>query len=256
MSTWSADAVLRESAGWTSTWIPADSAYAATEEFQFSVEGSEATLRVYTGSDGDPEAVLGRAMAAASDLGVTTVRLTIGPGLLGGVTADHIARFAPETVEVYDILAIELDDHPWTRMPVADDVEVREIRSADDAARFDAAAEMVWGAAPHDGASAQAADRTTEPGSFVAIVDGRSVASGGFSLAGPVARLWGGGVVAAARGRGVYRALVASRLEVAASRGATLAIVHAQPTSSPTLQRIGFGKYGERRLTRLRNLGG
>ena len=256
MTKWTAEAILRESAGWTSAWIPADSAYAATDEFRFSVEGSEATLRVYTGPDADADGVLARALAAASDLGVSTLRVTIGPGLLGGVTTEHIAGLSPETVEIYDILAIELDDEPWTRMSVANGVEVREIETSTDAALFDAASESVWGAAPLDGASTETANRTAEPGSFVALLDGTPVASGGFSLSGPVARLWGGGVVASARGRGVYRALVARRLAVAAERGATLAIVHAQPTSSPILQRSGFAKYGERRLTRLRDLQG
>jgi GNAT superfamily N-acetyltransferase len=59
-------------------------------------------------------------------------------------------------------------------------------------------------------------------------------------------------VVPAFRGRGMYRALVRARLAHAAARGATLALVHAEPTSSPVLQRLGFGVYGQQRVLAFR----
>jgi ribosomal protein S18 acetylase RimI-like enzyme len=64
--------------------------------------------------------------------------------------------------------------------------------------------------------------------------------------------LWGAAVVPAFRGRGIYRALVRARLAHAAARGATLALVHAEPTSSPVLQRLGFGVYGQQRVLAFR----
>jgi GNAT superfamily N-acetyltransferase len=59
-------------------------------------------------------------------------------------------------------------------------------------------------------------------------------------------------VVPAFRGRGIYRALVRARLAHAAAEGATLALVHAEPTSSPILQRLGFRVFGQQRVLAFR----
>jgi GNAT superfamily N-acetyltransferase len=61
-----------------------------------------------------------------------------------------------------------------------------------------------------------------------------------------VARLWGGAVVPAARGRGVYRAVLAERLAYAACNGATMALVRGKrDTSGPILRRAGFTAFGQ-----------
>ncbi|MQS15502.1 GNAT family N-acetyltransferase [Streptomyces kaniharaensis] len=54
------------------------------------------------------------------------------------------------------------------------------------------------------------------------------------------AGLWGGGTVAAWRGRGVYRALVAHRARIAADLGYRYLQVDASDQSRPILQRLGF----------------
>lgn len=108
-----------------------------------------------------------------------------------------------------------------------------------------------WGYPPPSDQTIDAAWQRLEPGSFLARCGGVATGTGGFTLVGPVARFWGAAVVPAARGRGVYRALVASRLRAAAAREATLALVHAGPASSPILQRLGFVKFGERRTFRV-----
>ncbi|MET9625474.1 GNAT family N-acetyltransferase [Streptomyces sp. NPDC006464] len=54
------------------------------------------------------------------------------------------------------------------------------------------------------------------------------------------AGLWGGGTVASWRGRGLYRALVAYRAGIAASRGHRYVQVDAADTSRPILLRLGF----------------
>ena len=54
------------------------------------------------------------------------------------------------------------------------------------------------------------------------------------------ASLWGGGTVAAWRGRGVFRALVAHRAALAAERGFRYLQVDALPASRPILKRLGF----------------
>jgi GNAT superfamily N-acetyltransferase len=63
-----------------------------------------------------------------------------------------------------------------------------------------------------------------------------------------VARLWGGGVIPEARGRGVYRTMVAARLKYAVENGATMALVKGRvETSGPILRRLGFDVYGQER---------
>ncbi len=52
--------------------------------------------------------------------------------------------------------------------------------------------------------------------------------------------LFGGATLPAARGLGVYRALVHARLEDAAARGTPVAVTQAGRESRPILERLGF----------------
>jgi GNAT superfamily N-acetyltransferase len=54
------------------------------------------------------------------------------------------------------------------------------------------------------------------------------------------AGLWGGSTLPAWRGRGIYKALVAVRAQVAAERGAKYLQVDASTDSAPILRRLGF----------------
>ena len=57
-------------------------------------------------------------------------------------------------------------------------------------------------------------------------------------MADGVARLWGGAVLEAARGQGVYRALLGARLTYGAAHGATMGLVKGRVnTSGPILRR-------------------
>jgi GNAT superfamily N-acetyltransferase len=54
------------------------------------------------------------------------------------------------------------------------------------------------------------------------------------------AGLWGGSTRAQWRGRGIYRALVARRAQLAAERGVRYLQVDASSDSRPILERLGF----------------
>ncbi|TDE08443.1 GNAT family N-acetyltransferase [Jiangella asiatica] len=54
------------------------------------------------------------------------------------------------------------------------------------------------------------------------------------------AGLWGGSTLAAWRGRGIYRSLVAARAELAVARGVRYLQVDASDNSAPILRRLGF----------------
>jgi GNAT superfamily N-acetyltransferase len=75
---------------------------------------------------------------------------------------------------------------------------------------------------------------------FVALVDGRVVGSAGASYTDAGLYLGGGNVAKAARGRGVYRALVRARWDVAVARGTPALVVQAGQMSRPILERLGF----------------
>jgi GNAT superfamily N-acetyltransferase len=86
--------------------------------------------------------------------------------------------------------------------------------------------------------------RELEPSSVpvVAFVDGRPVSCGriDFDGTGVFAGLFGGVTLPEFRGRGLYRATVARRAELARERGIPYLYVDALPTSRPILERLGF----------------
>ncbi len=89
------------------------------------------------------------------------------------------------------------------------------------------------------------AERRADPGSlaiFVAEADGGVVSAGWvrFPAGTEFATLWGGATLSAWRGRGIYRALVARRARLAASRGCRYLEVDASADSRPILERLGF----------------
>jgi GNAT superfamily N-acetyltransferase len=85
----------------------------------------------------------------------------------------------------------------------------------------------------------------------LALVEGEPAGSAGLSLYPPDgAIINGGGVRPKFRGRGIYRAMVAARLEMARQAGVAGLSVWGGPMSAPILARLGFEKVGYRRFYR------
>lgn len=86
------------------------------------------------------------------------------------------------------------------------------------------------------------AQRPTVVEAVVAMAGGTAVSAGRveFHAGTDFASLWGGGTLAAWRGRGVFRSLVAYRAALARDRGFRYLQVDATPDSRPILQRLGF----------------
>jgi GNAT superfamily N-acetyltransferase len=76
--------------------------------------------------------------------------------------------------------------------------------------------------------------------SFLARLDGRPVGSAFAALGDAGVNLFGGGVHPDARGRGVYRALVQARWELAVGRGTPALTVQASAMARPICERFGF----------------
>ena len=81
-------------------------------------------------------------------------------------------------------------------------------------------------------------------GLYVAYVDGIPVgcSRSSFHRQSAFSGMWGGSVLPAYRGRGVYRSMIVRRAEDALERGARYLQVDALPTSRPILERLGFEK--------------
>lgn len=85
---------------------------------------------------------------------------------------------------------------------------------------------------------------------YLACVGGVAVAAGDAAYLATCVALCGGGTLPAARGHGVYRALVEARLEEGRRRGTPLLVTHAGSMSRPILERMGFDVCGRIRVLR------
>jgi GNAT superfamily N-acetyltransferase len=152
------------------------------------------------------------------------------------------AGFRAEPVEalmIGEVAGLALDTAP------PDGVRLVEVT---DAAGVGLAVDVHEKAFGTDGASLRhrlLARLAADPGTVVAVVAlagaepvsaARMELVPGTSFAG----LWGGGTVAAWRGRGLYRALVGHRARVAAAHGYPYLRVDASPMSRPILESLGF----------------
>ncbi len=77
---------------------------------------------------------------------------------------------------------------------------------------------------------------------FAAYADGRPVSSAWLytNAASRFAGMWGGATLEAYRGRGIYTALVAARVQEARARGVQFLTIDASPMSRPIVQKLGF----------------
>jgi len=82
----------------------------------------------------------------------------------------------------------------------------------------------------------------------VAFAEDGPGSTGGCTLTGEVALLWGAITLPASRGHGSYRAVLAERLRLAREHGATLAMAKGRALASgPILLRAAFTAFGEER---------
>lgn len=158
------------------------------------------------------------------------------------------AGYAP--VDVHDARVIAVDD--YAPRPAAG-VEVRRVDTEEALRDCWRVNELAFG---RDGdytdadaaiELAQCADESGRVHRFVAYDGGEPVCSAGINLYPDhgFGFLWGGGTVRAARGRGIYSAVVAARVAAAAARGIDFVGLYARVgSSSPIVSRQGFEAVG------------
>ncbi|HEX4724647.1 MAG TPA: GNAT family N-acetyltransferase [Pseudonocardiaceae bacterium] len=123
-----------------------------------------------------------------------------------------------------------------------DGVTVREVVDDEDMRRIAAMSSEVWDT-DRGWMAAELIERDRERTVVVvAEVEGRVVSSARlvFEPDTEFAGLWGGATLSAWRGKGIYRALVAYRAQVATARGTRYLQVDATDDSRPILRRLGF----------------
>jgi GNAT superfamily N-acetyltransferase len=152
------------------------------------------------------------------------------------------AGFAPEeqeTVLIAPVEAVAIESAPL------DGVTVRQVTADEDLRRIAELESEVWGQdwswlgddliarikADPEGIAVFAAEAAGAVVSAAWLV---------FKPGTEFAALWGGSTLAGWRGRGIYRALVARRAQLAAQRGVRYLQVDASEDSRPILQRLGF----------------
>jgi len=129
--------------------------------------------------------------------------------------------------------------------PAVEGVEVRRVASPDELALASSISATTLGEEHEEEdweqqfAAEQLGDR---PRVYLAFVDGTAIGAARALVEGglPAVMLISGGVLAEARGRGAYRALVRARWEDAVEAGQAALIVHAGAMSRPILERLGF----------------
>jgi GNAT superfamily N-acetyltransferase len=129
--------------------------------------------------------------------------------------------------------------------PTPAGIELREVFHRTDFERIGAMEAAVWGSGGDWYASALEQELAADPTAlaiFVAEADGIVVSAGWvrFPSGTDFATFWGGSTLAEWRGRGIYRALVSRRAQLAAERGRRYLEVDASADSRPILERLGF----------------
>ena len=152
------------------------------------------------------------------------------------------AGFVPEEEETVVVAPVaEIAGGP----ELPEGVSLREVTERSDLDRIAALEQTVW-EEDHGGlAESLEAERDADPDALAIVVAeaaGATVCAGWVRFQGGTdfATLWGGATLPAWRGRGIYRATVAYRANLAAKRGFRFLEVDASSDSRPILERLGF----------------
>jgi GNAT superfamily N-acetyltransferase len=152
------------------------------------------------------------------------------------------AGFVPEAVETVTIAPVAaVGTEPF----LPEGVRLREVS---DRADLDRIADMelaIWNDDRSWLADSLEAERAVDPDALTIVVAEAvdAVVCAGwirFARGTEFATLWGGGTLPAWRSRGIYRAIVAYRANLAAQRGFRYLQVDASDNSRPILERLGF----------------
>jgi hypothetical protein len=154
------------------------------------------------------------------------------------------AGFVPEETETIVIAPV---DAIATEVRLPEDVSLREVTSRADFERIAMLEQAVWGHEDQQTWLVEMleSERAVDPDAITIVVAeaGATVVCAGwirFELGTEFATLWGGATLPVWRRRGIYRATVACRANLAAERGFRYLETDASDDSRPILERLGF----------------
>lgn len=251
-----ADEVAAAAADWV--WVPQDATVVEGADFEliaYPEHFADPTVCLRIDSARPAAIVVDEVLAVARRLGRSAVTFAgLSERTRPGGLEPELRRRGAQVVETLGVLALDLNA-PAPALPVPPEVSVSPVRDLDTLAALDRVNATVFGGRPRSRGELAAelpAVAGERPPRLAASLDGVVVGGAGATWADPVLRLWGAGVLPEARGRGVYRALLARRLEIGRGLGARWALVKGRvETSGPILARAGFAAYGEERNLRL-----
>ncbi len=191
--------------------------------------------------EADAERVIDEAIATYHPLGLP-VKWCVGPWT---EPAGFGARLEARGFAGWDVRGMACDTSLAIRVPGG--LVIREVETVDDVERYLDGTIEGWGmpAAQREleraVVAAELAATPRRAHLFVALADGALAGTTGLLLREGYGYLVGAQVIERARGRGVYRALVAARLALLRARGVDLAVTQArEATSAPMLEHLGF----------------
>ncbi len=241
---WSTEGVLRASADWVSIWYPPNSVHVDLGWLEFHMTDGHATVMRATGENMTGAELISRVVETLSAHGARELTWTIGPTYEPSDAERQLLASGAQVDHAIDICGYLLD-LPTPHFDIPKAITVVKVRTRQETEDFEVASARAWGYPRPTEEDIDKAFKGLGKGHFVGYWEGEPVGAGGYTLVADVARFWGAGVAPEYRRRGVYRALVQARMTDAMTQGATLALVHAEPTSSPILQRLGFTVFGE-----------
>ena len=255
MTTHTTDDILRAAAAWA--WFPRGSEQANEHlllvRYPAQLGGGVRASQV--SSTADAATVVDHAIERTRGWGEDRLTFWTNPSDAPDLEAEMQRRGA-EHIDTVAVFARAIDELA-VDVPSAATAEV--VRTLDQVREVDAINVPVWEQVALDDEGLRVEHEEVSAGlaagehvRVLARLDGRAVSVGGCTIVDGFARLWGAGTLAAARGRGAYRAVLAERLRLSAELGATTALVKGRvSTSAPILRRIGFRHFGDERAYRL-----
>ena len=152
------------------------------------------------------------------------------------------AGFVPEEQETVVIAPLDAIAGP---VELPDGVALREVTAREDLERIAGLEEAVWGEPAPWVVSMLSSELAADPDALTIVVaeaGGEVVCAAWirYQRGTDFGTLWGGATLAQWRGRGIYRATVAYRANLAGERGLRYLSVDASDDSRPILERLGF----------------